>query len=86
MYYSPTLCLRELEKKQSCLDRVRLASDKPVTILPNSDVVVNGITNRELPYPNVCALLQSTIKSTIPEELEISPSLIVYQYGHANPV
>lgn len=77
---------KELERHNDRLAIVRCAGVKPVTILPNSDVVVEGYTDKRLAYPRVCALLQSTSGSSIPDDLDIVPSIVPYCHDQRSPV
>ena len=69
---------KELERHNHQLAKVRLAGDRPVIIPPNSETVLRGFTDKELPYPPVCALMQETVGSLLPDDLEITPSLVSY--------
>ena len=73
---------KELQKHKNVLAFVRLAEHSSVTIPPNTDIVFQGYLQKELPYQPVCALLQSTPKSKIPKDLDVSPVLISYQHRH----
>lgn len=71
---------RELEKRNNRLAIVRYAGDAPITIRPNSEVTMDGITGKNLAYPPVCTLLQPTANSRIPSDLDITPSVVPYHY------
>ncbi|KAK3101184.1 hypothetical protein FSP39_001606 [Pinctada imbricata] len=76
------LSLREkdLLKNNHRLGLVRSAENRRITIPANSEIVVNGYLDKNLPYQPVCAILQSTSTSYLPDDIDVSPSLIAYDY------
>lgn len=65
---------RELSRRNNQLAIVRCASSTPVTIRPNSDVVLEGSLSKKINYPvKVCALIQLTDRSAIPADLDLTP-------------
>jgi transposase InsO family protein len=70
---------RELEKHNNRLAIIKSAEQR-ITILPNSEVVIQGYLDKELPYQPVCALVQATSGSGIPDDLDITPTLVPYKY------
>lgn len=70
---------RDLVRRNFQLGLVKCAGLKRVVIPPNSDVTVTGYIDKALPYRHTCAILQSTHRSAIPDDLDISPSLITYR-------
>jgi transposase InsO family protein len=76
-----TLRDRQLAKTNYCLGVVKSAEQKSVVVPPNSQVVVAGYVTGEVQYPTTCALLQPTKGSAIPDDIDISPTIISYEYG-----
>lgn len=56
------------------------STDTVIIIPPNSEMKINGYIDREVPYHPVYAFLQNTHKSVIPQDLDISPSVVSYKY------
>lgn len=55
---------------------VRNARRDRVIIPPNGTVSIAGMLGHELIYQPVCALLQATAGSGIPEDLDITPTVM----------
>ena len=81
-----TLREKELTKNQHRLTLVRSAETRRITIPANSEVVVKGYLDKGIPYQPVCAILQSTKSSFLPEDLDISPTLIAYDHRRTSAV
>ena len=81
-----TLREKELTKNQHRLALVRSAETRRITIPANSEVVVNGYLDKGIRYQPVCAILQSTKSSYLPEDLDISPTLIAYDHRRTSAV
>ena len=77
---------KELSKSNNVLAVVRSAEQKPITIPPNKEVVVDGYLQNRVPYHPVCALLQATAKSPIPTDLDVTPVLVTYDYSKTHTV
>lgn len=60
------------------------SADTVIIIPPNSEMKINGYIDREVSYHTVCAFLQNTHKSVIPQDLDISPSVVSYKYQNNN--
>lgn len=71
---------KELKRNKYQLAIVKSAESKSIIIPPNSEVVIQGYLDKQLPYQPVCALLQPTEKSTIHSDLDIAPILTSYSY------
>jgi transposase InsO family protein len=71
---------RELEKHQSVLAVIKSAEHCRVTIMPNTEVVIQGYTDREVPYQPVCALVHATPNSSLSEDLDVTPTILPYRY------
>lgn len=81
-----TIRENKLSRNKNRLGVVKSAETDNIIIPPNSEVNINGYIDREVPYHPVCAFLQSTYKSVIPQDLDIAPSLISYKYQNNNNV
>lgn len=73
----------KLSRNKNRLGVVKSA-DTVIIIPPNSEMKINGYIDREVPYHPVCAFLQNTHKSVIPQDLDISPSVVSYKYQNNN--
>jgi hypothetical protein len=75
---------RGLQRNENRLSILKLAE----TLSPNGCVVISGYMDRKLPYHQVLAMLQATRRSSIPTDLDIIPSLHLYNYdsGYMVPV
>ena len=71
---------RELSKKNFRLAIVKSAEQNIILIPPNSQVTIQGYTDRKSPYQTTCALLQTTKDSRIPSDLDIEPTIAIYDY------
>ena len=79
---------RGLQRNENRLSILKSAETDRVIIPPNGCVVINGYMDRKLPYHQVLAMLQATKRSSIPTDLDITPSLHLYDYdsGYMVPV
>ena len=75
-----TLRERNLRRQQNKLAVIKSAEKKTILIQPNSEVVISGYMDRKLPYHPVCALIQPTKRSSIPLDLDITPTVVSYTY------
>lgn len=71
---------RELERHQNRIAVLRSAESVPITIRPNTEIVINGQLDRKLSFPQVCALIQPTHGSAIPADMDIVPSIVSYNH------
>lgn len=71
---------RELRRNGHWLGIVKSAETERITIPPNGSVRIRGYLDRKLPYHQVLAMLQATTKSSIPSDLDFTPSLHRYSY------
>jgi len=69
---------KELMRNGGKLGLVKSSEVKKIYIPGNSTVVIRGQLCRQVPYAQVCALLQPTVNSTISDDLDISPTIIQY--------
>lgn len=72
---------RELARHHYRLAVVKSAETTPITIRPNSEVIIHGRPEKKLNCPPVCALINSTPGSSIPNDIDIIPSVVSYSYG-----
>ena len=81
-WYLSMRCLvmreRELSKNRNILAFIKSAENRKITIPANSEVVVNGYLDKKVLYGPVCAIVQPTPSSFIPDDLDISPTLVTY--------
>lgn len=75
-----TLREKELNRNRNILGIVKSAENHSIIIPPNKEVTITGFIDRQIPYQPVCAVLQKTSESVIPDDLDISPSLVSYKY------
>jgi hypothetical protein len=71
---------RELEKRHHKLAVIKSAEQSRITIMPNTEVVIQGYTDHEVPYQPVCALIHPTENSSLSDDLDVTPTIIPYQY------
>lgn len=71
---------KELNRNRNILGIVKSAETCSIIIPPNKEVTISGFIDRQIPYQPVCAVLQKTSGSVIPDDLDISPSLVSYKY------
>ena len=81
-----TLREKELSRNHNRLALVKSAEHKSITIPANSEIVIQGYLDKALAYNSVCAILQPTCSSYLPSDLDVSPSLISYEYAHHETV
>ena len=72
---------RQLVKKKFRLGVIKCASSQRIIISANTEVIIPGFIDSALPYHPTCAVLQATETSSVPTDLDISPSLVAYEYG-----
>ena len=72
---------RQLAKKKFRLGVIKCASSQRIIFPANTEVIIPGFIDNALPYHPTCAVLQATETSSVPTDLDISPSLVAYEYG-----
>ena len=77
---------KELSRKNFKLGIVKSAETSKITIPPNSRRTVNGYIDRQTRYQDSCAMMQATTESSIPQDLDIVPTVVSYTYGHQDTV
>ena len=75
-----TLREKELKRNHHRLGIVKSAETQSIVIPPNSSVTVSGYVDKALPYQPTTAVLQATVNSMIPSDLDIVPALVDYRY------
>lgn len=81
-----TLRERELSRRSYVLALVRSAEERPITLPPNSSVTIQGYLYDKLPYHPVCRMLSPAVRSHIPVDLDIEPSVITYETAKNIPI
>ena len=71
---------KELRKNKNRLAVVKCALAEKLTIEPNKSVEVIGYADKELNFPNTTAMMQECEDSQIPNELDVTPTAIHYNY------
>lgn len=71
---------RELKKNKNRLAIIRSAERCRVTIGPNQSVNVKGYNDKELEINSACAIIQGCRDSTIPESIDVTPTVIQFCY------
>ena len=69
---------KELCKNRNILAFIKSVENRKITIPANSEVVINGYLDKKVLYEPVCAIVQPTTSSFIPDDLDISPTLVSY--------
>ena len=77
---------KELKKNNNKLAIVRSAATHKITIEPKHTVEIDGYTDKELPYPDTIAIIQETDEGQIPSRIDVTPTVIQYQYKRNCPV
>ena len=55
-------------------------AQRRLIIPPNSNVTLTGYLDKKIPYQHTAAMMQRTVKSAVPDDLDIVPSLMEYRY------
>ncbi|MCG8035390.1 MAG: DDE-type integrase/transposase/recombinase [Candidatus Thiodiazotropha taylori] len=76
-----TVRQRELRRNKNRLAVVRCAESANVTIPSNSTVTVRGVCSKEIDHKPTSAILVQTEDSVIPDDFDITPAVIQYEYG-----
>jgi hypothetical protein len=69
----------------SSIGLIRTDGTKSITITPNTSITVNGYVDKEIPYQNTLAIVQSTTLAK-DSDYDIEPSLIQYHHKQNGPV
>ena len=85
-YRCLSICAKELSRNGGKLGLVKSAEYKSIAIPANSSVTIKGQLHRGVPYRQVCALLQPTLTSAIPGDLDIAPTLVNYDYTRPDEI
>ena len=76
---------RELQKNNNRIGLIRTDGTKSITITHNTSITVNGYVDKEIPYQNTPAIVQSTTLAK-DSDYDIEPSLIQYHHKQNGPV
>jgi hypothetical protein len=68
----------EISKNRNILAFIKSAENGKFTIPANSEIVINGYLDKKVLYEPVCAIVQPTSSSFIPDYLDMSPTLVSY--------
>ena len=77
---------KEPRKNKNRLAIVRSALPQKVSINPNQSVQVLGMIDKEFDYPSTTAIIQECDDSQLPDSIDITPSVICYDYGEKKQV
>lgn len=75
-----TIRQRELKKNKNRLAVVRCAETTKVTIGPNQSINVKGYLSKELEFNPTCAIIQECQDSSLPDFIDITPTVIQYSF------
>ena len=75
-----TIRQRELKRHKNRLAIIRCAETTRITIGPNQSVNVKGYLDKELEYISTCAIIQECQDSSLPDFVDITPTVIQYSY------
>ena len=89
-WYSSFRCLllreKELFKNNYKLAIVKSAEHRNIIVPSNSTITLSGYLDKELPYAKTSAMTHPTDNSTLTPDLDITPSLIDYNYKQNKPI
>ncbi|XP_033731417.1 uncharacterized protein LOC117321045 [Pecten maximus] len=84
-WYTSFRCIslreKKLERNGYYLAVARSAESSNIVIPPNGRIDIQCKLDREVYYPDVCALMQPTSSSVIPEDMDIAPTILTYNHG-----
>ncbi|PJE77975.1 hypothetical protein CI610_03096 [invertebrate metagenome] len=67
---------RELSRNGNVIALVKNAATEGQILKPNSTVTIQGVIDQKVPYPVTCGVLQSSKRSTLAGDIDITPSII----------
>ena len=83
-WYLSLRCLsirqRELKKNKNRIAIVRSAETKRLTIGPNQSINIKGYLDKEMEFNHTCAIIQECEDSTLPDFIDVTPTVIQYQH------
>ena len=77
---------RELKKNKNRIAIVRSAEPTQIIIGPNQSIDVRGYTDKEMNYCDTNAMLQESEESSLPNIVDVTPSVINYRYRNNGEV
>jgi hypothetical protein len=69
---------KELSRNRNILAFIKSAKNRKITLTANSEVMINGYLDKKVMCEPVCGIVQPTTSSFIPDNLNISPTLVSY--------
>ncbi|VDI46191.1 Hypothetical predicted protein [Mytilus galloprovincialis] len=75
-----TIREKTLKKKDNRLAIVRCAEQQRILIRPNTSVSIKGYLNQETEYQPTGAVLETTQKSVLTDDVDIAPTVITYNF------
>ena len=75
-----TIRQRELKRNKNRLAIIGCAETTRITIGPNQSVNIKGYLDKELEYNSTCAIIQECQDSSLPDFIDITPTVIQYRY------
>lgn len=77
---------RELKKNNDRIAIVRSAELATRVLGPNQSIYIRGYTDKELKYKETTAMLEECTDSSLPEFVDVTPSVINYKYNNNGEV
>lgn len=81
-----TLSERKLRKHDNKLAVIKSAETQKVLLKPNTETIVRRYLDKEIPYNPTCCLIQPTVNSIIPDEIDITSTVVLYTYGETKAI
>lgn len=75
-----TIRQRELKRQKNRLAVIRCAETSKVIIGPNQSVTMKGYVDKKLEYSPTCAIIQECQDSSMPDFIDVTPTVINYNY------
>ncbi len=81
-----TLQEKKLKRQSNRIAIIKSAETKRIIIPPNSEVTIKGYLDKSVPYHPTCCIIQPTKNSIIPDDIDITPTVVPYTYGDTKTV
>lgn len=81
-----TLRERKLRKYDNRLAIVKSAETQKILLKPNTETIIRGFLDKEVPYSPTCCLIQPTKNSLIPGDIDITSTVVPYTYGETKAI
>lgn len=72
---------RNLRRNKFKLATIRSSEKNPVYIKPNTSVTIKGYLTHRIDHPQTAAIVEQTEGAGIPDDLDITPTIVTYNYG-----